>query len=45
MKTVTHERIENPDGPANWFVGASLVQISEADRSRLSSYLDRRSLQ
>ena len=43
VKTVTHERIENPDSPASWFVGASLVQISEADRSRLSSYLEKQS--
>jgi hypothetical protein len=43
VKTVTHERIKNSDGPANWFVGASIVQISEADRSQLSAYLDKRS--
>ncbi len=43
VKTRTHDRIENPEGPANWFVGASIVQISEADRSQLLSYLDRRS--
>jgi hypothetical protein len=42
VKTVTHERIENPDGQSNWFVGASMVQISEADNSLLSRYLDRR---
>jgi hypothetical protein len=42
VKTVTHQRIENPDGQANWFVGASMVQISEADNSLLSRYLDRR---
>ena len=43
VKTVTHQRIENPDGPTSWFVGASLVQISDADRSRLSDYLDKQS--
>ena len=42
VKTVTHKRVENPDGPANWFVGTSLVQISDADRSQLLSYLERR---
>jgi hypothetical protein len=43
VKTITHDRIENSDGPANWFVGTSIVQISEADRSQLLNYLDRRS--
>lgn len=42
VKTVTAERIENSDGPANWFVGASLVQMSDADRSLLAAYLDKR---
>lgn len=42
VKTVTHKRVENKDGPASWFVGASLVQISDADRARLSTYLDKR---
>lgn len=42
VKTVTSERIENSEGPANWFVGASIVQISDADRSLLTAYLDKR---
>jgi hypothetical protein len=45
VKTITHDRIENKDGsPANWFVGTSIVQIAEADRSQLLSYLERRSV-
>ncbi len=43
VKTVTHMRMENPDGPGNWIVGASIVQISDSDRSQLSSYIDKRS--
>lgn len=43
VKTITAERIENSEGPANWFVGASLVQISDADRKLLTTYLDKRS--
>ena len=43
VKTITHDRIENRDGPATWFVGTSIVQMSEADRSQLLSYLERRS--
>jgi hypothetical protein len=43
VKTVTHDRIENRDGPAIWFVGTSIVQMSETDRSQLLSYLERRS--
>ncbi len=43
VKTITHKRIENPEGPSNWFVGASISQISDADRARLSSYLEKRS--
>ncbi len=40
VKTVTHERIENPKGPANWFLGTALVEISKSDRSLLSNYLE-----
>jgi hypothetical protein len=43
VKMITHERVENPDGPAKWIVGASIVQISEADSSQLSNYLEKRS--
>ena len=43
VKTVTHERIENPHGPASWFLGTSLVEISDAGRSLLSNFLDKRS--
>lgn len=43
VKTVTHQRIDNPEGPATWIVGGSIVQISEADRSQLSTFLDKRS--
>ena len=43
VKTITHDRIENKHGPASWFVGTSIVQISEADRAQLLSYLERRS--
>jgi len=42
VKTVTHQRVEHKDGPASWFVGTSLVQISDADRARLSAYIDKR---
>lgn len=42
VKTVTHQRVEPKDGPASWFIGASLVQMSEADRSRLAAYIDKR---
>jgi hypothetical protein len=43
VKTVTHQRNENPDGPATWLVGTAIVQISDADKQRLSTYLDKRS--
>jgi len=45
VKTVTHERNETPSGSANWFVGGSIVQISEPDRARLSSYLNKRGVE
>jgi hypothetical protein len=43
VKTVTHDRTESAEGLANWFIGSSIVQISDADRERLLSYLEKRS--
>ena len=43
VKAITSERVENSEGPASWLVGASIVQISDAARSLLSAYIDKRS--
>ena len=42
LSTVTHDRVGKGENAANWFVRGSIVQISDGDAARLSSYLEKR---
>lgn len=42
VTTVTHTRREPESGLAGWYVGAVITQMSEADQTRLTTYLEKR---
>jgi hypothetical protein len=42
VATVTHDRVGKDEGAASWSVRGSIVQMSEGDTARLSSYLEKR---
>ncbi len=42
VTTVTHDRVGTGGATASWLVRASITQMSEGDKARLLSYLDKR---
>ena len=42
ITTVNHERVGKDEGAASWIVRGSIVQMSDGDTARLSSYLETR---